>query len=72
MKSKITKNKPKDISHGFIDVIRNLIIESRSQVGTFVNFALTTLYWRIGQRILSEKLKYKRADYGSQIVATLS
>ena len=39
---------------------------------TAVNAALTTLYWRIGGRINQEILKGKRADYGAEIVTTLS
>ena len=37
-----------------------------------VNSALVLLYWRVGQRIRKDILKEKRADYGEQIVATLS
>ena len=33
---------------------------------------MTSLYWRIGKRIQSEILKGQRADYGKEIVATLS
>ena len=37
-----------------------------------VNAALTMLYWRIGQRIISEVLAGKRAEYGKEIVVSLS
>jgi hypothetical protein len=37
-----------------------------------VNSALVVLYWRIGQRIREDILKEKRAEYGEQILPTLS
>jgi predicted nuclease of restriction endonuclease-like (RecB) superfamily len=37
-----------------------------------VNAALVLLYWRIGQRIRQDILKEKRAEYGEEIVPTLS
>jgi predicted nuclease of restriction endonuclease-like (RecB) superfamily len=49
-----------------------MIEESRSAVAATVNAGLTILYWRIGARINEEILKGKRADYGSEIVSTLS
>lgn len=52
--------------------IRELIEATRSSVAATVNTGLTTLYWRIGARINEEILKGKRADYGKQILATLS
>ncbi len=52
--------------------IRRLIEEARSAIATTVNMGLTMLYWRIGKRIDEEILKGERADYGEQILATLS
>lgn len=52
--------------------IRRLIENSRAQLASAVNSALTQLYWHIGQRIRNEVLLGKRADYGEQIVSTLS
>ena len=37
-----------------------------------VNSALVLLYWRVGQRIRQDILKEKRAEYGEEIVPTLS
>ena len=36
------------------------------------NTELTILYWQVGNRILYDILKEKRAEYGKEIVATLS
>ncbi len=37
-----------------------------------VNAGLTILYWRVGKRINEEILKGERADYGKEILATVS
>ncbi len=52
--------------------IKQLIEGARSAVAQTVNAGLTMLYWNIGKRINDEILQNKRADYGKQIVATLS
>ena len=52
--------------------IRKLIEETRSAVAATINIRITALYWRIGKRINEEILKGERADYGKQILATLS
>lgn len=52
--------------------IRQLIEQSRQQLVSTVNSALTTLYWHIGQRIRTEVLKEERAAYGEQIVSVLA
>jgi len=52
--------------------IRTMIEDTRSGVASSVNAVLTTLYWRIGERINEEILSGQRAEYGKEIVATLS
>ena len=52
--------------------IRQLIEVARQQVAQAVNAGLTTLYWQIGTRIRQDILKERRAEYGAEIVATLS
>lgn len=52
--------------------IRSLIEQSRQQLASAVNSALTLLYWHIGQRIRAEVLHGERAAYGEQIVSALS
>ena len=37
-----------------------------------VNSAMVALYWQIGKRIREDVLHEQRAEYGEQIVATLS
>lgn len=52
--------------------IRKMIDETRGAVAVAVNAGLTVLYWRIGKRIKEEVLKSKRAEYGKEIVVTVS
>jgi len=52
--------------------IRRLIESARARAAAAVNAELTLLYWRIGKRIHDEILKGKRAQYGEEIVTTLS
>ena len=52
--------------------IRRMIDKTRTLVASAVNAGLTKLYWEIGKRIHQEILKGDRADYGKQILATLS
>lgn len=52
--------------------VRRLIDEARSAVAQAVNAGLCLLYWRVGKRINDEILQGNRAEYGQQILATLS
>jgi len=52
--------------------IKTLIEQSKQQVSLAVNTTITLLYWQIGKRIKEEILLNNRADYGKQIVQTLS
>ena len=52
--------------------LRELIAEARQTVARGVNAALVMLYWEVGRRITKEVLKWNRADYGKQILSTLS
>jgi len=57
--------------------IREMIDKARQAVAVAVmavavNSELSMLYWNIGRRINKEILHEKRAEYGKQIIATLS
>ena len=52
--------------------VRALILATRQTVAQGVNSALVLLYWQIGQRIRTDILKEKRAEYGEQIVHAVS
>ena len=49
-----------------------IIEKTKKQVVSYANSSVTVIFWNIGNRILSHKLQYKRAEYGKQIVVTLS
>ena len=49
-----------------------LIEESKSQIAKVANSSLTLLFWHIGKRINDVILKNERAEYGKQIVSTVS
>ncbi|MET4141136.1 PDDEXK nuclease domain-containing protein [Pedobacter sp. UYP1] len=49
-----------------------LIEQSQQEVMAQVNSSLTMLFWHIGSRINQSILQNKRAEYGKQIVVTLS
>ncbi len=52
--------------------IKQLIDEARMKVSKVIASGVTALYWNIGTRINKEILNDQRAEYGKQIVATLS
>lgn len=52
--------------------IRSLIESARQRAAQAVNTELTMLHWRIGERIRKDILGQERAEYGEQIVSTLS
>jgi predicted nuclease of restriction endonuclease-like (RecB) superfamily len=57
---------------GFISEIKALIEQSKQQLASTVNVALSSLYWQIGKRVQEEILHNKRAEYGKEIILTLS
>ena len=52
--------------------IRSLIEQARRRVAASVNADMVMLYWQIGDRIRRHILRQERAEYGGQIVQTLS
>ena len=52
--------------------LSQLIEQSQRQVVAQTNSTLTLLFWQIGKLINQNILQYKRAEYGKQIVPTVS
>ena len=52
--------------------VSKLIEETRKHVANTVNTTLSLLYWKIGTRINTEVLQNSRAEYGKQIIASLT
>lgn len=55
----------------FIELSK-LIEQSRHQVAMQANSTLTILFWQVGKRINDDILQNQRAEYGKQILPTLS
>lgn len=54
------------------DELSQLIEQSKKQIGNHANSVLTQLFWKIGHRVASHILDNQRAEYGKQIIMTLS
>jgi predicted nuclease of restriction endonuclease-like (RecB) superfamily len=52
--------------------VSNLIEEARRKVAVTINEEMIILYWNVGQMIKKEIIKTERAEYGKQIVSSLS
>ena len=55
-----------------VEEVQALVRQARARMAVSVNSELTLLYWQIGTRIRKEVLHNERAEYGKQIVGTLS
>ena len=55
-----------------LEDLKNLITSTKEQVAVSVNSSLTLMYWQIGYKINEDILKNSRAEYGKEIIATVS
>jgi len=55
-----------------ITELAHLIEESKTPIVSFANSSLTLLFWQVGRKINEHILQNKRAEYGKQIVPTVS
>lgn len=60
------------INNSLFEQIKNLIEQTKQNVAISVNSSLTMMYWEIGNKINQDILKNQRAEYGKEIVVTLS
>jgi predicted nuclease of restriction endonuclease-like (RecB) superfamily len=58
--------------NGLFEEIRQLIDAAKQRAAIAVNAELTLLYWHIGKRIQTEVLQGERAEYGKQVIQSLS
>src|SRR4051794_9416160 len=70
--ARATATAPAPASDRQLGDIRSLIESAREQTARAVNAALVGLHWSVGKRIRKDILHEKRAEYGEQIVQTLS
>lgn len=66
------KTEPALDSGALLSELRGLIESARQHVAQTANATQTMLYWHVGQRVRREVLNNERAEYGEQIVSTLS
>ena len=59
-------------SEWLLSDLRLLIESAKSHLAQTANAVLVTLYWNIGKRIKTEILGNARAQYGKEIISTLS
>lgn len=52
--------------------IKLLIDQSRRQVAQTINATMSLLYWKVGKRLQVEVLQHQRAEYGKEIIHSLS
>ena len=64
--------KKTNTEQALLNELSQLIEQSQQHVMAQVNSAISMLFWYIGNRINQSILQNKRADYGKQIVVTLS
>lgn len=57
---------------GLVADVRSMISQTREGFARTVNAGMTLLYWRVGKRIQTEVLGNERAEYGKEIVQSLS
>jgi hypothetical protein len=69
---KAQSTKTNQVARTLYTEIRSLIESTRGQVAQAVNSGLVLMYWQIGMLIRKNVLGEERAEYGKQIVQTLS
>ncbi len=55
-----------------LNELRQIIDNGKQQVVTQINSTVSLTYWHVGKRINVDVLQNQRAEYGKQIVATVS
>lgn len=59
-------------SMSLLSDLRRMIADAREQAARSVNAALVMLYWQVGKRIREDVLREKRAEYGEEILRSVS
>jgi len=72
-KTSLATSKPNEVAiPNLLGDIRQVIEAAREHTAQAVNSTLVTMYWQIGKRVRQDVLGNERADYGKEIVQTLS
>jgi len=59
-------------NENLVEELKSLIASTKEQVSVSVNSSLTLMYWHIGRKIEENILQNSRADYGKEIVNSVS
>ncbi|MBL4901763.1 DUF1016 family protein [Desulfocapsa sp. AH-315-G09] len=59
-------------TNSLLQDVKSLIEQGRNKAVATVNSVLTVTYWQVGERINEEVLQGQRAEYGKQIVVSIS
>lgn len=62
----------KEADKALVERVKSLIEAAKCEVAVTINSAMTQLYWEIGTYVNSYILDNRRAEYGKQIVVSLS
>lgn len=60
------------LPQNLIDELRSMIDQTKQSIAVSVSAQMAMLYWHIGNRVRKEILSNRRAEYGQEIVATVS
>ncbi|MDT0678483.1 PDDEXK nuclease domain-containing protein [Autumnicola musiva] len=60
------------LQHNLVEELSQLIEQGKHQIAVQVNSTMTLVFWEVGKRINEEILQNERADYGKNIVTTVS
>lgn len=63
---------PESDHNTLVNELKGLIEHARQQAAMAVNASMTQLYWQLGRRLDHAILHQQRAEYGKQIIATVS
>lgn len=69
---KLPNQQAKAIGRALFRQIKSIIEQARHNLAIHVNRSLTELHWHIGYTIHTGLLQGRRAEYGKEILATLS
>ena len=68
----VKRSSPPRATTSLLRDLRQLIEAAREQTARAVNSTLVATYWQIGKRIQQDVLQNERAEYGKEILQTLS
>ena len=60
------------INENLVEELKSLITSTKEQVAVSVNASLTLMYWHVGKKIEENILQNSRANYGKEIVHSVS